>query len=67
MENIVGKKKMLVTSIFFLAQNVFYFVEEKSLRLSNTEFVLCKYYEYVNVTLYQSFENMVEKGENAGN
>ena len=45
-ENIVGREKMLVTSIFSFSYNVFYLIKDKNFHCSNIEFVICKCFQF---------------------
>ena len=48
-KNIVGKEKMLVTSIFSFSRNVFYPFQKEFLFLSYTYFVVCKCFQFGQV------------------
>ena len=41
-ENVVGKEKMLVTTIFPISHNVFYLFRDRNHHFSNIRFVVCK-------------------------
>ena len=43
------KEKMLVTSIFSFSNSVFYSIKEINHQLSNTEFTVCKCFQFGNV------------------
>ena len=45
-ENIVGKEKMLVTSIFSFSHNVFYSIKDRNYHLCYIHFVVCRCYQF---------------------
>ena len=67
------ENREIVTSIFFLFQNDFLLTKDKACRLSNIQFLICKFFNSLpnnpdfSRLLTRLFENNVGKEENAAN
>ena len=52
MKTLLEKKKMLVTNIFLFSHNGFCPIKEVKLSFTNTEFVICLYFQFERVKFF---------------